>query len=227
MIIPKIYNDINRLSIHLLIAGTTGSGKSTTLHGLITDLLLSEDPPLFAFIDLKRIEMIEYKRMRNTIAYADTAEQAMKLLQHIQNIMNNRYKRMMKRREKESQERRIYLIIDEYAELFINTKKQCVPLVQSILQLGRAAGIHCIVATQSPKADILNSNIKANITSVLALRTRSAQDSRNIIGFPGAEKLPDLYGWGIFSNPKLLNPLTVKLPQVDDDERMKLIKRYY
>lgn len=227
MVIPKIYNDINRLSIHLLIAGTTGSGKSTTLHGLITDLLLSEDPPLFAFIDLKRIEMIEYKRMRNTIAYADTAEQAMKLLQHIQNIMNSRYKRMMKRREKKSRESRIYLIIDEYAELFINTNKRCVPLVQSILQLGRAAGIHCIVATQSPKADILNSNIKANITSVLALRTRSAQDSRNIIGFSGAEKLPDLYGYGIFSNPKLLNPLIVKLPEVNEQERMKLVKRYY
>lgn len=227
MIIPKIYNDINRLSIHLLIAGTTGSGKSTTLHGLITDLLLSENPPLFAFIDLKRVEMIEYKRMCNTIAYADTAEQAMKLLQHILNIMNSRYKRMMKRREKKSQERRIYLIIDEYAELFLNTKKQCVPLVQSILQLGRAAAIHCIVATQSPKADILNSNIKANITSVLALRTRSAQDSRNIIGFSGAEKLPDLYGNGIFSNPKLLNPLIVKLPPVNDQERMKLIKQYY
>lgn len=227
MIIPKIYDDINRLAIHLLIAGTTGSGKSTTLHGLITDLLLSENPPLFAFIDLKRVEMIEYKRMRNTIAYADTAEQAMKLLEQIRHIMNNRYKHMMKRRKKESQERQIYLIIDEYAELFIATNKKCVPLVQSILQLGRAAGIHCILATQTPKADILSTNIKVNLTSVLALRTRSAQDSRNIIGFPGAEKLPDLYGNGIFSNPKLLNPLIVKLPQVNEQERMKLIKQYY
>lgn len=226
MQIPKIYGDILAHSTHLLIAGTTGSGKSVTLHGLITDLLLSENPPFFAFIDLKRVEMIEYKRMRNTIAYADTTAAAMKLLEYIIQIMNKRYKRMMKRREKKSTETPIYLIIDEYAELFLNSKKQCVPLIMSILQLGRACNIRAIIATQSPKADILNTNIKANISSTLALRTRSAQDSRNIIGFSGAEKLP-LNKFGIFLCPSLLQPLTVKLPMIDETERLKLIKQYY
>ena len=217
--LPKVYGDIIEHSTHILTAGATGSGKSVTLHGLISWLLTTDCD--LAFIDLKKVEMIDYKPISS--AYADTAAGAMKLLSDLVRRMDKRYTLMKRRKLKAWEGRPLYLIIDEYAELLINTKKQCIPLVQSIAQLGRACGIHLIMATQAPLASILSTPIKLNFDGLLALRTRSAQDSRNIIGVAGAEKLPR-YGEGIFICPSLLQPLRLKLPKVDEETRKALIK---
>lgn len=223
MIIPKIYDDIINHSTHLLIAGATGSGKSVTIHGIITGLLLQQPRPLLAFIDLKKVEMLEYKRLYNLFAYADTAPAAMSLLSGIRSEMLSRYSTMTKKGFKKWPGQPLYIIIDEYAELLIDSRKKCIPLIQSIAQLGRAAGIHLILATQCPLAKIIPTEIKLNFDGLLALRTRSKQDSRNIIGVSGAECLPR-YGYGLFLCPDLLSPLKVKLPMIDESSRNKLIK---
>lgn len=223
MNIPKIYLDIPAHCNHLLIAGATGSGKSVTLHGIITGLLLKQPRPLVAFIDLKKVEMLEYRRLYNLFAYADTAPAAMQLLSRIRSEMLSRYNVMTKKGLKTWTGKPLYLIIDEWAELLIDSKKKAIPLIQSIAQLGRAAGIHLIMATQCPLAKIIPTEIKLNFDGLLALRTRSKQDSRNIIGYPGAESLPR-FGYGLFVCPDLLEPLRVRLPMVADETRGKLIK---
>ena len=209
--IPKIYIDIPAHATHLLIAGATGSGKSTATHGIIAGIRASVPGARFSFIDLKMIEMIRYKGKYYTSYYADTAPAAMKLLERINIDMMKRYKRMKRKRITKYPGPPTYLIIDEYAELWIQTKKQCIPLVQSILQLGRAAGYRAIICTQNPLAKILDTPIKSNIDSMLALRTRSAQDSRTIINCKGAETLPR-YGSGLFYCPDIMQPITVQLP---------------
>lgn len=223
MTIPNIYPSILNHCNHLLIAGATGSGKSVVLHGIISSLLVRQPRPLLAFVDLKKVEMIEYKGLYNCFAYADTAGGAMDLLTAIRSEMLTRYDVMTRKRLKKWTGKPLYIVIDEYAELLIDSKKKCVPLIQSIAQLGRASGIHLLMATQCPLARVIPTEIKLNFDGLLALRTRSAQDSRNIIGVAGAETLPR-YGKGIFLSPDLLEPARVALPMVDDSARMKLIK---
>lgn len=223
MILPKIYADLPAHCNHLLIAGATGSGKSVTLHGIITGLLLQRPRPDLAFIDLKKVELIEYKRLYNCFSYADTARAALELLQDVRTAMLQRYDIMTRKQLKKWSGKPLYIVIDEYAELLIDSKKKCIPLIQPIAQLGRAAGVHLLMATQCPLAKIIPTEIKLNFDGLLALRTRSAQDSRNIIGVAGAETLPR-YGNGIFVCPDLLQPLRVALPMVDEAARMRLIK---
>lgn len=217
--LPKIYGDILESSNHILIAGATGSGKSVTLHGFIS-WILTENADI-AFIDLKRVEMIRYKKI--AVAYANTAPAALQLLQSVRDVMMKRYKKMEKKRVEEWDGKPLYIIIDEWAELYIDSKKQAAPLVQSIAQLGRACKVFLIMATQAPLASIIPTPIKLNFNTLLALRTRSAQDSRNIINCSGAEKLP-AYGKGILVMPKLLKPLTVDLPRVDKSTTQALIR---
>lgn len=217
---PKIYYDIINHSTHLLIAGATGSGKSVTLHGIITALILSDDPPELCFIDLKRVEMQRYKKIAS--AYANNGKQALQLLETLHGITEQRYYKMEKQHIEKWNGRHIYLIIDEYAELLYSTNKKCIPLVQSIMQLSRAAGIHIILATQCVLREILSTPIKCNFDSFLALRCRSKQDSRNIINCAGAELLPR-YGKGIFISPDFIKPVTVCLPKVENKDLLKRI----
>ena len=221
MKIPQIYLDIPSNSTHLLVAGATGSGKSTAIHGIIAGILATDPRTTFSFIDLKQVEMIEYKRRPFTRYYADTPEKALQVLETIRADMLQRYTKLKRKRVKQWDGPKHYIIIDEYAELWIQTRKTCIPVIQSILQLGRAAGYHAIIATQIPLAKILDTAIKVNIDGVLALRTRSAQDSRNIIGFSGAETLPR-YGYGFFTCPALLKPLRVKLPLLTEKTKKKI-----
>ena len=224
MTIPKIYNDIIEHSTHILLAGATGSGKSVTLHGLITSLLCQKNRPYLAFIDLKRVEMADYKRLYNLYGYADDAEQALLLLDDIRREIERRYKYMMKHGQKKWTGKAIYLIIDEYAELLINSDRKCVKPLQSIAQLGRAASVHIILASQVVLARILTTEVKLNFDTQLALRTRSAQDSRNIINIAGAETLPR-YGYGILVTPDLLKPAKVQLPMVEEKTRCQIIRQ--
>lgn len=219
----NIYGEIPALCNHLLIAGATGAGKSVVLHGIIAELLKKKNRPYLAFIDLKKVEMAEYKHLYNLFGYADTAFGALCLLEDIRQEMASRYNTMERQHLKKWAGKEIYIIIDEFAELLIDTKKKCNPLVQSIAQLGRASGIHLVLATQCPLKSIIDTPIKLNFDGLLALRTRSAQDSRNIIGVAGAEKLPR-NGKGIFVCPSLLAPEVVDLPLPSENARERLIK---
>jgi DNA segregation ATPase FtsK/SpoIIIE-like protein len=203
---------------HLLIAGSTGSGKSVLINSLIyTALYKSPNKCRFILIDPKRVELIDYKQLPHCIRYASEPGDITATLAWAVELMEQRYKRMQKQRTKESVEPDIYIIIDEFADLMVTQKKQCLPLLIRISQLGRAAHIHLTAATQRPTKDIVNGQIKVNMDSRVALRCPTGQDSRNIINIKGAETLPR-YGYGYYLTPETMTPQLIQVPLTDPAE---------
>ena len=197
---------------HLLIAGSTGSGKSVLINSLIyTALYKSPNRCRFLLIDPKRVELIDYKHLPHCIRYASEPGDIAAALVWAVELMEQRFKTMQKQRTKESTEADIFIIIDEFANLMVTQKKQCLPLLIRISQLGRAAHIHLIAATQRPTKDIVNGQIKVNMDSRIALRCPTGQDSRNIINIKGAETLPR-YGYGYYLTPETMTPQLIQIP---------------
>ena len=177
----KLLSEITS-SPHVLIAGMTGSGKSVLINQLIDQL----NGQLY-LIDLKKVELIAHKR--KAVWYADTPGEAVVMLEHILKLIEKRYKLMQKRRQKLTPQEDIYIIIDELADLMVTHRKEVEPLLTRIGQIGRAAKVHLIMATQQPAAKIIPTSIKLNCERV-ALRCMTAAQSRQVIEMPGAEKLP-------------------------------------
>lgn len=195
-------NYISHISVepHTLIAGTTGSGKTVLLNRFITEKLeFKPKNSLFRFIDLKRIELCKYKRVKQCRGYADTPEAALIMLRKAVDDMDYIYSVMQRKKVKPINQ---YIIIDELADLMTSQyKKEFVRLIQRICQLGRSANIHLVACTQCPLASIIPTSIKVNFTVIFGLRTRTAQDSRNILGYTGCESLPK-YGQAYMSDPE-------------------------
>ena len=118
----------------------------------------------------------------------------------IPKLMDNRYKKMQAAGEKTCSKADIYLLIDELASISSNQKTSILAKLQKISQNGRPVKIHVIVTTQCPTTNVIPTAIKVNFDAILGLRTRSAQDSRNIIGENGCEKLPQ-HGKGYYIKP--------------------------
>lgn len=197
---------------HLLIAGSTGSGKSVLLNTLIyTALYKAPHRVNFILIDPKRVELIDYKELPHTLGYASEPDEIAAALAYAVEVMEDRYKRMQAARQKKSDEADIFVIIDEFADLMTTQKRETLPHIIRLAQLGRAANLHLIIATQRPTRDIITGQIKVNIDARVALRCPTAQDSRNIINASGAETLPR-YGCGYYLTPsdcRLINiPMT-------------------
>lgn len=189
---------------HLLVAGTTGSGKSVIINGLITTILQSDIPTTrFILIDPKRVELCEYKRLPHTEIYASEPQTMLCALERAVEIMESRYQDMQLKGIRSYDGSPLWVFVDEYADLVITMRKQVEPLIIRLAQLGRAAKIHLIIATQRPTSDIINGTIKVNIDSRVALRVPTAQDSRNIVNTSGAECLPK-YGECLYTSPDLL-----------------------
>lgn len=189
VIVNSIYYDMVQQP-HLMIAGATGSGKSVLVNQLLNTLLSYSTPGLI-IIDCKGVELSEYRGYKSTLCYADSPAQAVKALGYAIDIMQDRYRQIQAAGIKKWTGADIYIIIDEFADLMTTSKKAVQPLIQRLAQLGRAAKIHIILCTQCPLRDIIPTAIKCNFDSRIALRTATAQDSRNIIGIPGAESLPN------------------------------------
>lgn len=186
---------------HLLIAGSTGSGKSVLINTLIYTALYKSPAALrFVLIDPKRVELVDYAALPHCLTYCTEPPEIVNALSLCVSEMENRYKRMQSQRQKKSTEPDIYIIIDEFADLMTTSKRDTLPQLQRLAQLGRAANIHLIVATQRPTRDIINGQIKVNIDCRVALRCPSPQDSRNIIDRKGAETLPR-FGFGYYLTP--------------------------
>ncbi len=181
---------------HSLIAGATGSGKSVMLNSVICEGLKRGFD--FWFIDLKRVELSQYKKTANCLAYATEPEQAISLLDDIIDDMDEEYERMEAKGVKESDRPHRYLVIDELADL-VSTKGVLEKIVK-IGRLGRAAHIHTIGATQDPSKFTLSAQLMQNITCAVALRCKDAVASRQIIGQAGAENLPK-HGKCLVSTP--------------------------
>ena len=197
---------------HLLIAGATGSGKSVLINTLIyTALFKAPGAVMFVLIDPKRVELVQYKKLPHTIRYASEPLDIIQALTETISIMENRFTEMQEAGQKETQRGHIYVIIDEFADLMTTQKRQTLPQLQRIAQIGRAAHIHLIAATQRPTRDIINGQIKVNMDSRVALRCPTAQDSRNIINVKGAELLPR-FGYGYYLTPETMQPVLIEIP---------------
>ena len=213
---------------HLLVAGATGSGKSVVINGIIANLLYrfpgdELGGAKLILIDPKRVELAAFKKLPHTIRYASEPAEMLSALREAMEITESRYKAMQKRGEKKYSGADIYVVIDEFADLMTTQRRNIAPLIQRLAQIGRAARVHIILATQTPIAKILPTEIKCNFDARVGLRTRSAQDSRNIIGLSGLESLPR-YGKGYYMRPGVEG--TLEIPYVDEKELERLIEHW-
>ena len=209
---------------HLLIAGTTGSGKSVIINGIIsTALYTSPAETQFILIDPKMTELVEYKHLPHVITYATEPVCMRNALQLAINITMKRAAYMQKKRLKIFDGSNIYVVIDELADLLTvdAIKRDCKRLLQRLCQIGRACRVHVIGATQRPTNDVIGNAITVNMDARVALRTRNAQESRNIIGLNGCEQLPK-YGKGYYMTADGIT--LYNIPYIDDATRAKLVQ---
>lgn len=216
-------NETIKNEVHLLIAGTTGSGKSVLLNNIIT-MLINEKDSSFIFIDIKKVELNEYKETRNCIKYADNKEKIMLALHESVDLIERRFKYMQRKRIKMYPGNEIYIVIDELADLLTDKEiyKNSYPDLCRILQIGRAAGVHVIACTQEPTKTFLG-RIKSNFTGVIGLRTASVNESRNILNASGLERLPQ-YGGAVYLKNGYKNPFQFKL--VKESWKDSVIKKH-
>ena len=178
---------------HLLVAGTTGSGKSVALDSFIMQLACYNKPNDLGLvlIDLKQCEFNIFKTLPHLLTgVVNDSERAESVLSALIVEMEERYKKMatMGIDKNNGTFRPVVCVIDELAELVLQNPK-CKDLLVRLLQKARACDIHIIVATQSPRAKILDGLILANLPSRLALTCASFRESMLILGHGGAEKL--------------------------------------
>lgn len=207
---------------HLLVAGATGSGKSVVINGILyTALHKSPSSVQMILIDPKRVELAMYKYTPHCIKYASEPGDMVQALEYAMQITEDRYKAMQRQQCRKWAGGQVYVVIDELADLMTTNKRQVQPLIQRLCQIGRAAGVHVIAATQCPISAVIPTPIKVNFDSRVALRTRSAQDSRNILGSSGCECLPR-YGQGYYMTPEGLT--LYQIPMHTDREISQLVE---
>ena len=190
---------------HMLIAGTTGSGKSVCMNSIIISLLYkaSPDDVKLIMVDPKMVELGIYNGIPHLLIPVVTdPKKAAGSLQWAVTEMMRRYKSMsdvgvrdlesynaIMESEEGNKLPQVVVIIDELADLMLVAAKEVEESICRIAQMGRAAGIHLIIATQRPSADVITGLMKANIPSRIAFAVSSAMESRIILDTPGAEKL--------------------------------------
>lgn len=178
---------------HMLIAGATGSGKSVALNGIIHSLLMTESPfnCRFVLIDPKKVELIQYEHLPHTDRYASEHPDIVRALQWSVEETDRRFSVMQASGLKEYAGSHLYVIIDELADLMVSIKKETLPLLQRLAQVGRAARVHVIACTQNVLAVTIPTVLKCNFSTILGLRTCNKQQSRFLIAEGGCEMLPD------------------------------------
>ena len=225
---------------HLLVAGTTGSGKSVFLNTILMTILYRAKPSEVGLIivDPKKVEFGVYQGIPHLMKDVVTdPTQAVSTLRWAVSEMTNRYQRMQMsavrdfksynakvekgtvnpEEENPRKMNQIVIIIDELADLMMVAKKEAEALICRLAQLARAAGIHLIIATQRPSVDVVTGLIKANVPARVALLVSSQIDSRTIIDMPGAEKLLG-NGDMLFYPTGYVKPVRVQGAFVSDDE---------
>ena len=186
---------------HLLIAGTTGSGKSVCINTIIVSLLYRLSPDLckFILIDPKMLELSAYEGIPHLLSPVITdSKKAASALGWTVREMNSRYKLMSKdgvrnidgyNAKHRLKMPYIVVVVDEMSDLMLVAGKEIENYIQKLSQMARAAGIHIIMATQRPSVDVITGTIKANFPTRISFRVSSKIDSRTILGEQGAEQL--------------------------------------
>lgn len=223
----KLYRDLLREN-HILIGGATGSGKSVVINALVYHSF--EMNSRLILIDPKKVELAMYRGLPQTICYADEKSEMISALQKAVDITENRYREMQAAGLRLYQGPDVYVIIDELADLMTTCRREVEDKIQRLGQIGRAAKVHLIMATQCPLASVIPTPIKCNCDVRLGLRTACAQDSRNIIGVKGCEALPDPRkagkGYGIIRWAGDIETWTLPMiPEADIQEAIETIHR--
>ena len=192
---------------HLLIAGSTGSGKSVAINVILTSILMNCEPDQvkLVLIDPKKVELGMYHDLPHLMTPVVTEpRKAAVTLDKVVNKMQQRYEEFARtgqrnldgynklaQKEPQNYEKMPYIVVvvDELADLMMTTGNEVEAAITRIAQMGRAAGIHLILATQRPSVDVITGIIKANVPSRMAFAVSSGTDSRTIIDQVGAEKL--------------------------------------
>lgn len=226
---------------HLLVAGSTGSGKSVCINSMISSILMRTKPDevKLVLVDPKKVELSMYNGIPHLLTPVVTdPKKANIVLQKIVKLMEDRYDLFEESRtkniagynayvdkknenlpEEEKLQRLPYIvvIIDELADLMLVAAKEVEDSIMRITQMARAAGIHLIVATQRPSTDVITGVVKANIPSRIAFAVSSSIDSRTILDMSGAEKL--LGKGDMLLKPQGENiPIRVQGNFISDDE---------
>jgi S-DNA-T family DNA segregation ATPase FtsK/SpoIIIE len=222
---------------HCLVAGTTGSGKSTFLHSMICSLLMKTTPDelMFMLIDSKSVELTLYDGIPNLLTPCITdAWDAIDNLKALVATMEQRYKLAKEYNVKDLIELNeklptgqklpyILVVVDEVADLIMLSKHEVEESIVRIAQKARAVGIHLVVATQSPRREVITGILKANLSSRIGFSTTSALDS-NIIGVKGCE---NLLGNGdmMFSNQGRA-PIRLQTPFISSEEIDSIVSHW-
>ncbi len=235
---------------HLLVAGSTSSGKSITVHDMIISLLYKYGPEKlrFVFVDAKRVELTLYNGIPHlltpTVTDAKTAVLTLKWLidemerryeileeyqvQNIKDYHNKVLPKLIKKQEKDpdltvKKMPYIVVVVDELAEIMMEYPKELETAIVRLAQKARAVGIHLILATQRPDTSVVTGLIKANIPSRVALKVPSQIDSRTIIDRAGAE---NLIGRGdmLFVSVDMPEPKRLQAPFVSKEEIREVVK---
>jgi S-DNA-T family DNA segregation ATPase FtsK/SpoIIIE len=228
---------------HMLIAGTTGSGKSVVIHTFITSLLYRHPPERLRFImiDPKRVELTVYNKIPHLLTPVVTeAKKAIMVLKWAAKEMERRYEILQDNSvrditsyhknilpaAKESDELDkmpyIVIVIDELADIMSSYPRELEAAIVRLAQMSRAVGIHLILSTQRPSVEVITGLIKANIPSRIALQVSSQIDSRTIIDMAGAEKL---LGAGdlLYLSGDMGKPIRLQSAFISEEEVKKVV----
>lgn len=223
---------------HLLIAGSTGSGKSVCIHSILSSFLLKNSPETLRLIliDPKRVELSHYNEIPHLLTPVITDyKKVLPALRWATNEMERRYDLLSEYKsrdiegynlkalaKKEMPLPYIVIIIDELADLMARYGRDLEGLTIRIAQMARATGIHLIVSTQRPSVEVITGLIKANITARIAFQVASQVDSRTILDMAGAEKL---LGSGdmLYLAPDSSKPRRIQSAYVSEQEVNKLV----
>lgn len=224
---------------HLLIAGTTGSGKSVCVNAIISCLLLHNTPDdlRMIMVDPKRVELTGYNGIPHLLApVVVELERVVGALQWITREMDQRYRRFAEvgarnledynQRMTAQGERKLpylLIVIDELADLMMLAPDETERTLTRLAQMARATGIHMIISTQRPSVDVVTGLIKANFPARIAFAVASGVDSRVILDQPGAERL---LGRGdmLFQAPDAASPVRLQGVFVSDAELQRLVQ---
>ncbi|HNB54296.1 MAG TPA: DNA translocase FtsK, partial [Anaerolineales bacterium] len=230
---------------HLLIAGTTGSGKSVCISALTTCLVMNNTPQdlRLVMIDPKKVELVRFNGLPHLMGQVETnLERILGVLRWVVMEMDRRYKLLEKHRARnldgfnkkmakmknapEQPMPHIVVLIDELADLMLSAGEQTEPALVRLAQLARATGIHLIVATQRPSTDVVTGLIKANFPARLAFAVASSIDSRVILDNVGAETLLG-NGDMLFLPPDAPAPLRAQGAFISDAELEKVVQYWH
>ena len=220
---------------HILICGSTGSGKSVCVNTIISSIISNCDPSQvqFVLIDPKQVEFSRYNKLKFFLScdVVDNMYKASTALYTVCNNMEKRYRTISAMGCKDIDEfnavspqkySRAIIVIDELAELMMRNKKEVEPLLVRLAQMGRACGIHLILATQRPSREVVTGLLKVNIPTKICFKVPSAVNSRVVMDISGAEKLTG-DGDGLLLNPDGKDPIRFQGSYVETNEIDDLI----